>query len=86
MQLEKLLRASQEGTGRTRRKGIWQTRQSIPEDRAGFDEATGGSGSCGGFCADGPEPHELVKCNNKLKIICLELPCITILNCTTMEL
>ena len=62
MQLEKLLRASQEGTGKVRRRGIFQTLQSIPEDRVGFDEAAGWSGAGGGLCADGPEPHELVKC------------------------
>ena len=60
MQLEKLLRASREGSGKKRRKGVLQTLQSIPEGHAGFNDTAEASGR---LCADGPQQHELVTGN-----------------------
>ena len=63
LQLEKLLRASQEGGGRKRRKGVLQTLKSIPEGQTGFDDTPENveqGAASGQLCADGPQQHELV--------------------------
>jgi hypothetical protein len=60
--LEKLLRASQEGSGRKRRKGVLQTLKSIPEGQTGFDDTPENveqGAASGQLCADGPQQHEL---------------------------